>query len=438
MPLPERYAKEVKEITRIWTPEGYFKAQGKIWLARAEAAAELKGAPTSKQLKEIKNALSLNKKDIKYLIEAGGHETNNYLTLVQGRLDPETGNFIHDGLTSSDVLDTSAAMQHVESLDILLADQAILESVLLDHAVKYRHTLKIERSHGQHAVPITHGREVLGWLAEVRRGSSRLKRAKEVIAVGKLSGEVGTNVFITPEEEELALQKLGLRVDEAPTQVISRDRYAEVTSTLAINAGTLERIAINIRLSSIPEIGELHEPFSGTGSSSMPHKENPELDEREDGLVRVVRGANLAQQESMALWWGRDISHSSTERFTLPDAYGISDYMIRTMTKIMRGLRVNEEKMAENLNVTYGAIYANRLMNTLKDTGQFSRKEAYVLVQSLAQTALREKIPLQVLAAEDERVSAKIPPDQLKDLFDPNFYLRNIDTAYKRMGVKID
>src|SRR5207248_3246822 len=271
------------------------------------------------------------------------------------RLPARLGNLIHRGNTSSDVLDTSLALQIIRSLDVLADDFRQTADILSGLALRHALTLQVGRTHGQHAVPQTFGRQVLGWYAEVERGLGRIQRAREVIAVGKLSGEVGTNTFISAELEECALERLGLRPDLAPTQVISRDRHAEVVSLLAVNAATLNRIATNISLLAITDLGEVREPFdpeAQQGSSAMPHKRNTELSERVRGLTRRVWSAAQDELGASVLWLERDISHSSTERFTFPDAFGCLSYSARLTSRILAGLVVYEDAMAANLGTT--------------------------------------------------------------------------------------
>lgn len=438
MPIPNRYIKDVSDMHKIWEPEGYFLAQTKIWEAQSEARHELFNAPTADQLQEIKKALKLDAKDIESLTGAVGHETNTLLRLIQSRCSTAVGNFLHKGNTSSDVLDTSLAIQIGESLDILKKDFEALEKILKTLAVKHKKTLQVGRSHGQHAVPQTFGRQILGWYAEVARCIKRIEQAQSVISVGKCSGEIGTNVFIEPEVEKLALKKLGLTPDEAPTQVISRDRHAEVLALLAVNAGTLDRIATDIRLLSITDVGEVREPFdekNQQGSSAMPHKRNPELSERVCGLARVVRAAAIEELNAQALWFERDISHSATERFAFPDAFEGLSYAVRLTHRIMDGLVVYPEKMLSNLNNTYGAIFSPRLLNALLESGKISRTDAYELVKKLAQAAMDTKIQLEVLASEDKQISKILSKETLQELFDTAFYLRNIEIAYQRAGL---
>lgn len=439
MPLPERYAQEVPDVTAIWEPEGYFSAQASIWLAQCQARNELYGAPTSEQLSQIEQALVLSPDDIADLIHAQGHETNTLLRRVQGRLSPEAGNFIHMGNTSSDVLDTSLSLQMRESIDIVRQDFSALAGSLKTLAIQHQDTLQIGRSHGQHGTPQTFGRQVLGWYAEVMRDIERMDRSSEVISVGKLSGEFGTNVFIEPELEENTLRRLGLKPDPAPTQVISRDRHAEVIAHMAISGTTLARIATNIRLLAITEIGEVREPFDSAtqqGSSAMPHKRNPEKAERIVGLSRRIGSGFGEELDNMLLWFERDMSHSSTERYTFPDIFGSLAYSARLTKEIIDGLVVNPQRMQENINSTYGAIYSSQILNALLETGKMSRTETYELIKPLAQQAMDTRVQLRELVGQNAKITQLLDSATLDELFDPAFFMRNIYTAYRRLDIK--
>jgi adenylosuccinate lyase len=335
-------------------------------------------------------------------------------------------------------LDTSLSLQILASLDIVAADFEKLGAILETLAVQHMLTLQIGRTHGQHAVPQTFGRQVLGWRAEIGRCIERLDHGRHVISVGKLSGEIGTSVFIEPALEEYALKRLGLTPDAAPTQVISRDRHAEVLALMAVNAATLCRIATNLSLLSFTEIGELREPFDSDaqeGSSSMPHKRNPELSERVRGLSRRVWSTVQEELSSSVLWLERDISHSSTERFTFPDAFGCLGYSTRLLVSILERLVVRSETMAANMGLTRGAVFASRLLNGLLSCDTMSRTEAYDLVKSLAQQAIDSGSDLYQLASANDRVTSLIDLSELAELFAPDYYVRNIRVAYERSGI---
>lgn len=438
MPAPIRYAEQVPDVVEIWEPEGYFWAQAKIWEAQCEARNELYNKPNAKQLKLIKSALKLTPKDISILLEAKGHETKKLLKVIQNRLTPEVGNFIHLGNTGSDVLDTSLSLQTIKSLEILEVDFNRLEKSLKKLALKHKNTLQIGRTHGQHAIPQTFGRQVLGWYAEIRRGAERINRAKKIIAVGKCSGEIGTHVFIEPQLEELALVKLGLKPDEAPTQIISRDRHAEIIGLMVINSNTLARIAENIRHLAMTEIGEVLEPFEGLthpGSSAMPHKRNPELSERIIGLDRIIRSKLAEESEVTRTLFERDLSNSSTERYVFPDLFESLVYATRLTAFIIENLEVFPKKMLKNLDLTYGSIYSPRLLNALLNSGKHSRTEAYDLVKKLVKQALDQEKNLKILVLNEPRATRALKRGELDEIFDPKFYLKNINVAFKRTGL---
>jgi adenylosuccinate lyase len=438
MPLPKRYAGQVPEIVRIWEAEGNFESRIGIWLAQSRARNKLYGKPNKKQLKEIEKGLKLSARDIEELNVAKGHETNKLLRKVQSKISPEAGNFIHLGNTSYDVVDTGLSLQIIESLEILKKDFIGLSESLKKLALKHKNTIQIGRTHGQHAIPQTFGRQVVGWYAEVKRGIERIDLAKQVISVGRISGEVGTHVFIEPELEEETLSQLGLKPDEASTQIISRDRHTEVVALMGINSSTLARIAENIRSLTLTEIGEVREPFESDqqqGSSAMPHKRNPELCERIIGLDREVRGAVTMEFGATKVLFERDMSHSSTERYVFPDVFGNLDYMARLAKRIVDGLEVFPEKMKRNLELTHGAIYSSNLLNALIATGKFTRTQAYDLVKRLAQQAIDKEINLRVLAGKEPQIAKLLKPKQLDELFDLKFYLRNIGVAFKRTRI---
>lgn len=438
MPAPIRYAEQIPDIVKVWEPEGYFRTQTKIWQAQCEARHELYGNPTERQLKLIRSALELTAEDINTLQEAKGHETKKLLLTIQSRLSPEVENFIHLGNTSADVLDTSLSLQIIESLNILYQDFNQLGKSLKKLALKHKTTLQIGRTHGQHAIPQTFGRQVIGWYAEVKRGIERIDRAKKIISFGKCSGEIGTHVHIEPKLEKQALAKLGLKPDEASTQIISRDRHTEVVGLMVVNSNTLARIAENIRHLAMTEVGEVREPFEGLnnpGSSAMPHKRNPELSERIIGLDRVVRSNMIEESEASRTLFERDISNSSTERYVFPDLFENLIYATRLTIFIIDNLKVFPDKMRENLNITHGGIYSSRLLNALMDTGKYPRTKAYDFVRKLGQKAIDDGIDLKDLALNDLSIKTILKTKEIEDLFDPKFYLKNIDVAFKRTGV---
>lgn len=439
MPLPERYLKEVSDVVSLWTGKGYFEAQGEVWLARCKAEHDKTSKPTEEELTLIRRALILSPEEIDFLTRPEGHETNRYLRLGQAKLPSLVGNYLHKGMTSSDLLDTALALQIIRSLNILEADFHIFADSLLTMAAEHRLTLQVGRTHGQHAIPLTFGRKAIGWYAEITRGLDRIHESQKVIAYGKYSGEVGTNVNIDPKLEDSALEILNLKADQAPTQIISRDRHAQVALNMAINAATLGRIDENIQALGRTEIGEVREPFdpkSQQGSSSMPHKQNTELSERDHGITDWVEGAAFAVLRSMRVKDERDISHSSTERFAYQDIFGGLAYATRLMIRVIKGARVYPDRMLVNLNLTKGAIYSPRFLNELLEKDTRPRTEIYDHVRDLVLRAMDEGKPLLELVSQDPQIQKFFRSEELVEFFKPDFYLRNIGTAWKRLGLK--
>jgi adenylosuccinate lyase len=440
MPLPERYAIKVPEVVDLWTGAGYFKAQGEVWLARARARGQIKGSPSSEELALMEQALILPQEDIDYINNPTGHETNRYLERVQGRLPARVGNYLHEGMTSSDLLDTGLALQHVRSLDLAEVRFEKLADALLVQAAEHRKSKQIGRTHGQHAAPQTWGRQVIGWYAEVKRGVNRIRESRDAIAVGKCSGEVGTNVFISPEEEELTMEYLGLVVDPAPTQVVSRDRHAQVAMNMAVNAGTLSRIAGNLQTLGRTEINEVQEPFDPSkqkGSSSMPHKQNTEITERVEGLSEWVQESAFAVLKSMRLKEERHIAHSSTERFAYQDLYGGLIHATDLLTDVIVGARVHPDRMLVNMGLTRNRIYSPRVMNELLQKDQDTpRKELYDFVREFVLTSIDDDSDLQDLVSKDPKIQGLFTPVEIAAFFDPEFYLKNVGMAWKRLGLQ--
>ena len=312
--------------------------------------------------------------------EKVGHDVIAFIEAVSETLGDEA-RYLHVGLTSSDVLDTALAVQLVKATELILKDIVALDQVLSRRALEERETLMVGRTHGVHAEPLTFGFVLAGWLDELRRTKTRLERAKEEVRVGKLSGAVGTHATIEPRVEEFVMDRLGLEVAPATTQVLSRDRHAHLLATLAVLAGTLEKFATDIRHLQRTEVSEVREPFGSEqkGSSAMPHKRNPILSERIVGLARTVRGYALTGFENQALWHERDISHSSAERIILPDAFTLIDYMLRLMTQIVEGLVVNRERMRANLYKSGGVVFSQRVLLALVEKG-LPRPDAYRIV----------------------------------------------------------
>jgi adenylosuccinate lyase len=363
------------------------------------------------------------------------HEMIALLTSLEEQLGADS-RFVHVGLTTNDVWDTATGLQLRDAADLLIAGQERLRAALRTLALRYRDTLTIARTHGVHAEPTTFGLKVAEWYVEAGRNLERLRRAREAVAVGKLSGAVGNFAHVEPEIEEEVCRELGLGVEPVSTQIVQRDRHAEFCAALAIAGASLEKIGLEIRGLQRTEVLEAQEPFGEgqKGSSAMPHKRNPELAERICGLARLLRTNALAAAENVALWHERDISHSSVERVILPDSTILLDYVLELTTFIVEGLDVDPARMAENLEASHGNIYSQRVLLKLTESG-LARQVAYELVQRHAMRAWKERRSLLELLAADPAVTERLSPSDLKACFDPAWYVRNVDTIFRRAGL---
>ncbi len=366
-----------------------------------------------------------------------GHDMIAFLTSVSEQVGSE-GRWVHLGLTSSDVGDTALAMQLRDAADLLLSDLDKLRAAVTKRAVEHRGTVMVGRTHGIHAEPTTFGLKMLGWLAELDRDRHRLERSRQEIAVGQVSGAVGTHATVDPAVEEAVCRQLGLAVAEVTTQVIQRDRHATLMTTLALLAGCLESMATEIRHLQRTEVGEVLEPFGRAqkGSSAMPHKRNPILCERVCGLARTVRGYCQVALENMVLWHERDISHSSAERIILPDACCLVDYMLLTMTKVVLGMEVRTQRMLDNLDMGGGVIFSQRVLLALVDGGM-DREEAYRIVQQAAFAALGQGPGFKDALLASGQVSEHLSAADLEELFQLSFYTRHVDVAFRRLGLEV-
>jgi len=333
-------------------------------------------------------------------------------------------------------MDTAVGLQLVEATEILNQDIKELISVLAGKAIEHKFTVMIGRTHGVHAEPISFGLKLALWIEEMKRNRQRLIEAERAIAVGKISGVVGTYATLSPEVEEKACARLGLTPAPVSSQILQRDRHAQFITTLAIISSSLEKFATEIRGLQKTEIREVEEPFEAgqTGSSAMPHKRNPELCERICGLARLVRGYALTSMENITLWHERDISHSSTERIILPDSCLILDYCLTIFTSIMKGLQVYPQRMKHNIELTKGLVFSQRVMLALIDKG-LSRQKAYELVQRNAMKAWKGNKNFLGLLKADPDITAILPQSELEPLFDEQYYLRYIDEIFERLGL---
>ncbi len=429
----ERYT--LPEMGELWTETYKLKTWLQVEIAVCEAQAEL-GAIPEAAVEEIKAKANFDPKRVLEIEAEVRHDMIAFLTNVNEYVG-DAGRYIHLGLTSSDVLDTALALQLVASVNIILERLEQLSQAIRYQAQKHRNTVMIGRSHGIHAEPITFGFKLAGWLAEVFRNRDRLVHLRRQIAVGKISGAVGTYANIDPKVEAIACQKLGLQPDTASTQVISRDRHAEYVQQFALLGATIERFAVEIRNLQRTDVLEVEEFFSKgqKGSSAMPHKRNPIRSERLTGMARILRGHAVAALENVALWHERDISHSSVERVILPDVCILTHFMLVEITDLVKNLLVYPENMERNMNLYGGVVFSQRVLLTLVEKGM-SREEAYSIVQSCAHEAWnRPEGNFHSLIAKDARVTSQLTPEEIEGCFDPQHHLKHLDEIYQRLGI---
>ena len=429
----ERYT--LPEMGEIWTDNYKLKTWLQVEIAVCEAQAEL-GYTPQEAVDEIKAKANFDPQRVLEIEEEVRHDVIAFLTNVNEYVG-DAGRYIHLGLTSSDVLDTGLALQMVVSLNLILESLEELIQAIRYQAQQHRYTVMVGRSHGIHAEPITFGFKLAGWLAEVLRNRDRLVRLQKEIAVGKVSGAVGTYANVDPQVEAIACQKLGLEPDCASTQVISRDRHADYVQQLALLTASIERFAVEIRNLQRTDVLEVEEFFSKKqkGSSAMPHKRNPIRSERLTGMARIVRGNAIAALENVALWHERDISHSSVERVILPDSCILTHFMLKEITGLVKNLLVYPENMQRNMNVYGGVIFSQRVMLTLVEKGM-NREDAYRVVQGCAHEAWNKSDgDFRKLISQDETVTKTLSPEEIDICFDPNHHLKNLDEIYQRLGI---
>ncbi|MGH8001773.1 MAG: adenylosuccinate lyase [Brasilonema sp.] len=429
----ERYT--LPEMGNLWTEAYKLKTWLQVEIAVCEAQAELGYIPTE-AVEEIKAKANFDPKRVLEIEAEVRHDVVAFLTNLNEYVG-DVGRYIHLGLTSSDVLDTALALQLVASLDVVMQRLEELIEVIRQKAKEHRTTVMIGRSHGIHAEPITFGFKLAGWLAEVLRHQERLKILHETIAVGKMSGAVGTYANIEPRVEAIACQKLGLKPDTASTQVISRDRHADFVQQFALLAASIERFAVEIRNLQRTDVLEVEEFFSKgqKGSSAMPHKRNPIRSERLTGMARLVRSHAGAALENIALWHERDISHSSVERVILPDTCILTHFMIIEITDLVKNLLVYPDNMEQNLYCYGGVVFSQRVLLALVDKGM-NREEAYAIVQGNAHTAWNKPDGhFHELIVKDSRVTQKLSSAEIEACFDPQQHLKHLEQVYQRLGI---
>lgn len=426
----ERYTRP--QMGRIWEDQNRFAKWLEVEIAACEGMAD-QGLMPREALEAIKQKARFSVERILEIEAQTKHDVIAFLTNVEEFVGPDA-RFIHMGLTSSDILDTSFALQLKEAMSLIIQDVKDFMAVIKEKAYEHKHTVMIGRSHGIHAEPITFGFKLAVWYAEMKRNLRRLEEALEVIRYGKLSGAVGTFANVSPAVEAIACRKLGLKPAEASTQILQRDRHAQYFSALAVLAGSMEKMAVEIRHLQRTEVLEAEEAFEKgqKGSSAMPHKKNPIGAENISGLARLVRSYALASMENMALWHERDISHSSVERVIGPDSTILVDFMLYRLTRMIKSLAVYPDRMRENLNRLKGLIYSQQILLKLSSLG-LGRQEAYELVQKSAMKVWETGKEFKSLLLEDPEIRKHLSEKDLEELFSLDYHLKHLDDIFHRV-----
>ncbi len=427
----DRYSRPA--MKKVWSDENKYRKWLQVELAVCESWTE-EGVIPRKDMERLRLA-EYNHRRMTEIFETTRHDVTAFLSSITENMGPE-GRWLHLGLTSSDMLDTAQALQLSEAGDLLLQglDEAI--RLLREQAVNHKDTMMMGRTHGVHAEPMTFGLKLALWWEELKRQRARLVEALGSVRVGKVSGAVGTHATVPPSVEERVCLSLGLQAEPVSNQIVQRDRYAHFVLTLALIAASLEKFATEVRSLQRTELRELEEPFGHgqTGSSSMPHKRNPELAERICGLARLVRGHSVTALENVTLWGERDISHSSAERIILPDSCLALDYMLSIFNRIIQGLRVLPDRMMSNVESSRGLIFSQRLLLALVDRG-LPREEAYETVQKNAAMTWDRNGDFRELVEADETVCEHLSGEELDQIFNYSYYVRYVDDIYRRLGL---
>jgi adenylosuccinate lyase len=435
----ERYTRP--EMGDIWEPKRRFETWLAIEIAACEAWSSLGRIPSAdadviRNLRDYRFTDS-DIKEIADIEEVTKHDVISFVTFTQKKIHASSARFIHMGLTSSDVLDTSLALLLIQAADLIIADIDKLMVVLKRRAFEFKDTIMVGRTHGIHAEPITFGHKLAVWYEETKRNRTRMVDARKSVAVGKLSGAVGTFANLDPRVEEIVMERLGLVPEPAATQIVQRDRHAQFFTTLAVVASSVERFAVEIRHLQRTEVAEAQEYFSAgqKGSSAMPHKRNPILSENIDGLARIIRANAVAALENVVLWHERDISHSSVERVIAPDSTILLDFILVRFSNLIDKLVVYPDRMRRNLEATGGLIYSQRLMTELINvTGMGkTRDDIYEHVQSIAKKAMDGETSFIELVRRDEKISGFLPQERIEEIFDPAWYVRYTDYIFNRV-----
>jgi len=425
-----RYTRE--EMGAIWTDKNRYQKWLDVELAVCEAWKELGEIPPD-AVRRIREKAGFSVERIEEIEKVVKHDLLAFLQSVAEHVG-EDSRYIHLGLTSYDVVDTALSLLIRESFRKLAGDVEAFKAVLKEQAVRYKTTPMVGRTHGVHAEPITFGVKILVWYEEIKRHEGRLRRALETISVGRISGAVGTYIHLDPRVEILALEKLGLRPARVTTQVLQRDRHAEVLFALALLCATLEKIAVEIRHLQRTEVLEVEEPFTRgqKGSSAMPHKKNPVRAERVSGLARITRANLQVALENIPLWHERDISHSSAERIILPDSFIITDYLLAETTDLVRNWKVHADRMEANIHLTKGLVFSQRVLLALTKKG-LSREEAYQIVQRNSLQAWKEARDFKDLLLQDEKLTRVLSEEEISACFSLDPYLEKIDYIFAKV-----
>jgi adenylosuccinate lyase len=421
-------------MSAIWSDENKFQKMLDVEILACEALASLGKIP-QKELKKIKSKAKFDVKRIEEIEKTTRHDVIAFLHNIAEYIG-DSSKFVHQGLTSSDVLDTGLSVMMKESADIILEDLKALKEELRKKAKKYKLTIMVGRSHGVHAEPTTFGLKLALFFDEINRCIERINRAKEIISVGKISGPVGTYSNIEPYVEGYVCEKLGLRPANISTQILQRDRHAEYLSEIAIVGATLEKMATEFRNLQKTEVREVEEPFGKgqKGSSAMPHKRNPVMCERIAGLARVLRANAMVAMENVALWHERDISHSSAERIIIPDSAILLDYMLNQMIEIIRGLLVYPENMSINLAKTKGLVFSARILVEFEKRG-VERRKAYDIVQRCAMKVWEKGVDFKDALKADNDFIKVVKAKEIEGFFKVAYYTKYVDAIFKKVGI---
>ena len=426
----DRYSRP--EMASIWTVDNKYRAWLKVEILAAEAWANL-GVIPADAARQIRERASFDPERVEEIEKETRHDVIAFLTNVSEYVGP-SARYLHWGLTSSDMLDTAMGYLMTQAMDLIIKDVDGLLQVIRRRAMEHKNTVMIGRSHGIHAEPITFGLKLAIWYDEMKRNMQRLHNAREHIAVGKISGAVGTFANVDPRVEEYVCEKLGLRPAPASNQIVQRDRYAGVFCALAVLSSTVEKIATEVRHLQRTEVLEAEEYFrpGQKGSSAMPHKRNPILSENLCGLARLVRSYAVPALENVALWHERDISHSSVERVIAPDAFIAADFMLARLARMLDGLVVYPDRMRENLNLLKGLIFSQQVLLVLTQKG-VSREDAYRMVQKRAMEVWEGKGDFKSLLEGDSELARHISKEELEQIFDLGYHLKHVDTIFQRV-----